>query len=57
MCSVTVSCGERAHGHHDVDAGEIEVLLAQWPEAGIEVGAPRVELGRSGLGQPDPRLP
>src|SRR5829696_5617089 len=28
----------------DVDAGEIEVLLAQWPDAGIEVGRRRVQL-------------
>src|SRR6187431_2530114 len=28
----------------DVDGGEIEVLLAQWKEAGIEVGHRRVQL-------------
>jgi hypothetical protein len=28
----------------DVDAGEVEVLLAQWTEAGIEVGHRRVQL-------------
>src|SRR5436190_15633367 len=34
---------------HDVDAGEIEVLLAQWTEAGIEVGHRRVELRHAGV--------
>src|SRR5919108_328439 len=35
----------------DVDAGEIEVLLAQWPEAGIEVGHRRVQLRYAGVDQ------
>src|SRR5438034_7022449 len=35
----------------DVDAGEIEVLLAQWPEAGIEVGRRRVQLRHAGVDQ------
>jgi hypothetical protein len=33
----------------DVDAGEVEGLLAQWDEAGIEVGHRRVQLRRSSL--------
>ena len=32
----------------DVDAGEVEVLLAQWTEAGIEVGHRRVQLRHAG---------
>jgi hypothetical protein len=35
----------------DVHAGEIEVLLAQWPEAGIEVGHCRVQLRYAGVDQ------
>jgi hypothetical protein len=35
----------------DVDAGEIEVLLAQWPQAGIEVGHRRVQLRYAGVDQ------
>jgi hypothetical protein len=35
----------------DVDAGEIEVLLAQWTEAGIEVGHRRVQLRYAGVDQ------
>ena len=35
----------------DVDPGEIEVLLAQWPEAGIEVGHRRVQLLDAGVDQ------
>ena len=35
----------------DVDAGEIEFLLAQWPEAGIEVGHRRVQLRHAGVDQ------
>ena len=35
----------------DVDAGEIEVLLAQWMEAGIEVGHRRVQLRHAGVDQ------
>jgi hypothetical protein len=35
----------------DVDAGEVEVLLAQWIEAGIEVGRRRVQLGHAGVDQ------
>jgi hypothetical protein len=35
----------------DVDAGEIEVLLAQWPEAGIEVGRRRMQLRHAGIDQ------
>ena len=35
----------------DVDAGEIEVLLAQWPEAGIEVGRRRMQLRDAGVDQ------
>ena len=33
----------------DVDAGEVEVLLAQWTEAGIEVGHCRVQLRHAGV--------
>src|SRR5918997_2268695 len=39
----------------DVDAGEIEVLLAQWPQAGIELGRERVQLGHAGVDE-DARL-
>ena len=35
----------------DVDAGEIEVLLAQWREAGIEVVHRRVQLRHAGVDQ------
>src|SRR6185436_4108662 len=35
----------------DVDAGEVEVLLAQWTESRIEVGHCRVELRHSGVDQ------
>ena len=35
----------------DVHAGEIEVLLAQWPQAGIEVGRRRVQLRHAGVDQ------
>ncbi len=35
----------------DVDAGEIEVLLAQWLEAGIHVGHRRVQLRHAGVDQ------
>ena len=35
----------------DVDAGEIEVLLAQWREAGIHVGQRRVQLRHAGVYQ------
>src|SRR5918996_1251033 len=35
----------------DVDAGEIEVVLAQRPEAGIEVGRRRVQLRYAGVNQ------
>jgi hypothetical protein len=35
----------------DVDAGEIEVLLAQRDEAGIEVGHRRVRLRHAGVDQ------
>ena len=35
----------------DVDAGEVEVLLAQWTEAGIEVGHRRVQLRHAGVDQ------
>jgi len=35
----------------DVDAAEIEVLLAQWTEAGIEVGHSRVQLRHAGVDQ------
>ena len=35
----------------DVDAGEIEVLLAQRPEVGIEVGPRRVQLRHAGVDQ------
>jgi hypothetical protein len=34
---------------HDVDAGEIEVLFAQWTEAGIEVGRRRVQRRHAGV--------
>ena len=34
---------------HDVDAGEVEVLLAQGTEAGIEVGHRRVQLRHAGV--------
>ena len=35
----------------DVDAAEVEVLLAQWTEAGIEVGHRRVRLRHAGVDQ------
>ena len=35
----------------DVDAGEVEVLLTQWTEAGIEVGHRRVQLRHAGVDQ------
>ena len=35
----------------DVDAGEVEVLLAQWTEAGIHVGHRRVQLRHAGVDQ------
>ena len=35
----------------DVDAGEVEVLLAQRPEAGIHVGQRRVQLRHAGVDQ------
>ena len=35
----------------DVDAGEVEVLLAQWAEAGIHVGHRRVQLRHPGVDQ------
>ncbi len=35
----------------EVDGGEVEVLLAQWPEAGIEVGRRRVQLRHAGVDQ------
>jgi hypothetical protein len=35
----------------DVDAGEVEVLLAQWTKAGIEVGCGRVQLRHAGVDQ------
>ena len=35
----------------DVDAGEVEVLLAQWNEAGIEVDNRRVQLRHAGVDQ------
>ena len=35
----------------DVDAGEVEVLLAQWAEAGIEIGHRRVQLRHAGVDQ------
>ena len=35
----------------DVDAREVEVLLAQWAEAGIEVGHGRVQLRHAGVDQ------
>ena len=35
----------------DVDAGEVEVLLAQWPEAGFELGRERVQLRHAGVDQ------
>ena len=35
----------------DVDAGEVEVLPAQWTEAGIEVGHRRVQLRHAGVDQ------
>jgi hypothetical protein len=39
----------------DVDAGEVEVLLAQRTEAGIEVGHRRVQLRHAGVDQ-HPRI-
>jgi len=36
---------------HDVDAGEVEVLLAQRTEAGIEVGHRRMQLRHGGVDQ------
>ena len=35
----------------DVDAGEIEVLLASWPQTGIHVGQRRVQLRHAGVDQ------
>jgi hypothetical protein len=35
----------------DVDAGEVEVLLAQRTKAGIEVGRRRVQLRHAGVDQ------
>jgi hypothetical protein len=35
----------------DVDAGEVEVLLTQWTEAGIEVSHRRVQLRHAGVDQ------
>jgi hypothetical protein len=35
----------------DVDAGEVEGLLAQWTEAGIHVGHRRVQLRHAGVDQ------
>jgi hypothetical protein len=35
----------------DVDAAEVEVLLAQWTEAGIEVGHRRMQLRHAGVDQ------
>ena len=35
----------------DVDAGEIDVLLAQWPEARIHVGQQGVQLRHPGVDQ------
>jgi hypothetical protein len=35
----------------DVDAGEIEVLLAQWTKAGIHVGQQRMPLCHAGVDQ------
>ena len=37
-----------------VDAGEIEVLLAQWPQAGMQVGGRRVQLLDAGVDQHAP---
>ena len=34
---------------HDVDAGEVEVLLAQRAQAGIEVGHRRMQLRHAGV--------
>jgi hypothetical protein len=36
----------------DVDAGEVEVLLAQRSEAGVHVGQQRVQLRHAGVDQP-----
>jgi hypothetical protein len=35
----------------DVDAGEVEVLLAQWDEAGVKVGHRRAQLRHAGVDQ------
>lgn len=35
----------------DVNAGEVEVLLAQWKEAGIKIGHRRVQLRHAGVDQ------
>ena len=40
---------------NDIDAGEVEFLLAQWMEAGIEVGYRRVQLRHAGVDQ-NPRI-
>src|SRR4029453_10018837 len=37
--------------YDDVDVGEVEVLLAQWTEAGIEVGHRRGQLRHAGVDQ------
>jgi len=37
--------------YHDVDASEVEVLLAQWTEAWIEVCHRRVQLRHAGVDQ------
>src|SRR5262249_50500927 len=37
--------------YDDVDAGEVEVLFAQWTEAGIKVGHRRVQLRHAGVDQ------
>lgn len=38
----------------EVNAGEVETLLAQWTEAGIEVGRRRVQLRHAGVDQHTP---
>ena len=35
----------------DVDAAEVEVLLAQWKDAGIQVGHRRMQLRHAGVDQ------
>src|SRR5207237_7165893 len=35
----------------DVDAGEVEGLVAQWDEAGVKVGRLRVQLRHAGVDQ------